>query len=356
MNDLYLTPVGMEQRQDPYELIIPESFEEALTYEEQILWILAHKQDLLVEGDNITLTPNEDGTVTISSEGGQGATYRIETATPDEGYTAAYILKNVDTGTQSGVKIQVPTVAGPQGPAGPQGETGPQGPQGPQGATGPQGETGPAGPGVPTGGSRRDLLIKHSTSNYDTEWISFPNLYPSVQDSLYPRMDMIGHESVKIWERPLDIIDRWTGYPISLVITNNMDDTYTVTITNTSDETITDMYFDFMIQYQGYGVTASITSGDDEIYDEYEDDGSGRGYLHYYVNCESLAAGASASSTFELEYDILRNVNTTNAYAVRAQSGMLPAGGTTGQFLVKSSSTDYDASWVTVPQAENQYV
>jgi len=115
MNDLYLTPVGMEQRQDPYELIIPESFEEALTYEEQILWILAHKQDLLVEGDNITLTPNEDGTVTISSEGGQGATYRIETATPDAGYTAAYILKNVDTGRQSGVKIQVPTVAGPAG-------------------------------------------------------------------------------------------------------------------------------------------------------------------------------------------------------------------------------------------------
>lgn len=127
MNDLYLTPVGMEQRQDPYELIIPESFEEALTYEEQILWLLAHKQDLLVEGDNITLTPNEDGTVTISSEGGQGATYRIETATPDEGYTAAYILKNVDTEEQAGVKIQVPTVAGPQGPEGPAGQDGQDG-------------------------------------------------------------------------------------------------------------------------------------------------------------------------------------------------------------------------------------
>lgn len=146
MNDLYLTPVGMEQRQDPYELIIPESFEEALTYEEQILWILAHKQDLLVEGDNITLTPNEDGTVTISSEGGQGATYRIETATPDEGYTAAYILKNVDTGQQSGVKIQVPTVAGPQG------------------------ATGPAGPGVPAGGTVGQVLKKSGSGDYETNW------------------------------------------------------------------------------------------------------------------------------------------------------------------------------------------
>lgn len=31
--------------------------------------------------------------------------------------------------------------------------------------------------------------------------------------------------------------------------------------------------------------------------------------------------------------------------------GLIPAGGTTGQFLVKSSGTDYDAAWVTVPNA-----
>lgn len=178
MNDLYLTPVGMEQRQDPYELIIPESFEEALTYEEQILWLLAHKQDLLVEGDNITLTPNEDGTVTISSEGGQGATYRIETATPDEGYTAAYILKNVDTGQQAGAKIQVPTVAGPQGPQGETGATGPQGPQGETGATGPQGPQGPAGPGVPTGGTAGQVLCKVDGTDYNTDWAT-PGGLPS---------------------------------------------------------------------------------------------------------------------------------------------------------------------------------
>ena len=89
---------------------------------------------------------------------------------------------------------------GPQGPAGPAGETGPQGPQGPQGIQGiqgPQGETGaqgpagptglqgpqgiqgetgatgatgPAGPGVASGGTAGQVLVKNSSTNYDTSW------------------------------------------------------------------------------------------------------------------------------------------------------------------------------------------
>ncbi len=232
MNNLYLTSNELDEYLDQCLLTLPTVFEECMSPEQQILWLLVHKQNLLVEGDNITLTPNEDGTVTISSEGG-GATYRIESATPDEGYTAAYILKNVDTEEQAGVKIQVPTVAGPQGPqgetgpqgpAGPQGETGPQGPQGetgpqgsqgvpgqdgadgvgitsiifketdpsgnnvytvtltngntyditcpigPTGATGPQGATGPAGPGVPAGGTVGQVLKKSGSGDYETNW------------------------------------------------------------------------------------------------------------------------------------------------------------------------------------------
>lgn len=30
----------------------------------------------------------------------------------------------------------------------------------------------------------------------------------------------------------------------------------------------------------------------------------------------------------------------------------IPSGGTAGQFLVKQSATDYDAAWVTVPNAQ----
>lgn len=67
---------------------------------------------------------------------------------------------------------------GPQGEQGPQGQTGATGPQGPQGptgatgATGPQGEQGPAGEGVPTGGTAGQLLMKSSSTDYDTEWSS----------------------------------------------------------------------------------------------------------------------------------------------------------------------------------------
>lgn len=41
----------------------------------------------------------------------------------------------------------------------------------------------------------------------------------------------------------------------------------------------------------------------------------------------------------------------TGVQSILSQVHSIPAGGTTGQFLVKSSGTDYDAAWVTVPNA-----
>ena len=86
---------------------IPATFEKCMTIEEQLLFLELTKQDRLVAGDNITLTRNDDHTVTISSTGG-GSTYRIAQITPDEGYIAAYALVNVNTGAISGSKIQIP--------------------------------------------------------------------------------------------------------------------------------------------------------------------------------------------------------------------------------------------------------
>ena len=54
----------------------------------------------------------------------------------------------------------------------PRGKTGPQGPQGEPGADGKTGPQGPAGPGVAAGGTTRQVLVKKSNTNYDTEWIS----------------------------------------------------------------------------------------------------------------------------------------------------------------------------------------
>ena len=142
MSDLFMTPSEVNDNDDTYELVIPASFQDALSYQQQIIWLYLHKQNKLVEGENITLTENADGTVTISAEGGgSGSTYRIDKVTPDEGYVAAYALIDIATGTQSGETIQIP-----EGVPGPQGPVGPQGPQGETGPAGPQGETGATGP------------------------------------------------------------------------------------------------------------------------------------------------------------------------------------------------------------------
>lgn len=45
-------------------------------------------------------------------------------------------------------------------------------------------------------------------------------------------------------------------------------------------------------------------------------------------------------------------VITDNWITANILGKLMPAGGTPGQFLVKSSSADYDAGWVTVPQAQ----
>lgn len=82
---------------------------------------------------------------------------------------------------------------GPQGPQGIQGETGPQGPQGIQGEKGDKGDTGEQGiqgpqgiqgeqgiqgiqgekgEGVPDGGDTDQVLVKASSTDYDTAWTS----------------------------------------------------------------------------------------------------------------------------------------------------------------------------------------
>ena len=73
-----------------------------------------------------------------------------------------------------------PGPAGPAGKQGLQGDTGPAGPageRGPQGAQGPRGATGPAGPGIADGGAPGQILVKKTSSNFDTKWI---DMYPFV--------------------------------------------------------------------------------------------------------------------------------------------------------------------------------
>lgn len=148
----------------PGKLTIPTEFAQCVSYEQQILWILKHKQTELEAGDGIILTPTSDGKILIRSTGGSGGSVVIEvteTITEPAG-TDAYVedvstdpdivqlVFHIPQGEQG---IQGPQgerglqgVKGDKGDRGEPGETGPAGPAGPQGIQGEQGETGPAGP------------------------------------------------------------------------------------------------------------------------------------------------------------------------------------------------------------------
>jgi hypothetical protein len=62
-------------------LVIPASFSDCLSYGQQVLWLLEHKSPILTAGDNITLTENENGTITVSSEQEDAHTYSIKKIT-----------------------------------------------------------------------------------------------------------------------------------------------------------------------------------------------------------------------------------------------------------------------------------
>ena len=89
-----------------------------------------------------------------------------------------------DRGPQGPQGIQ--GIQGPQGEQGAKGDTGATGATGPQGPQGIQGPTGATGPGVPSGGSAGQVLVKHSVTNYDTEWVNAVDLPSNValQDAM----------------------------------------------------------------------------------------------------------------------------------------------------------------------------
>lgn len=199
MSDLFMTPneAALADVEDGTQLIIPASFNDALSYAQQIIWLYLHKQDKLVSGENITLTENPDGTVTISATGGGAEARGIKSITGTVGPTGTTVTVTltddttqtffVERGPEGPQGEQGPTgPVGPQGIQGPAGETGPQGPQGiqgepgPAGATGPQGETGPAGPqgpqGVPgqdgTDGISPTITVRSITGGHQIEIVS----------------------------------------------------------------------------------------------------------------------------------------------------------------------------------------
>lgn len=112
------------------ELVIPESFSEALSYAEQLIWLYLHKQNELIEGENITITDNGDGTATISAsvDGVKGIDRIESTVKTDKTVVVIYYTD----GTYQSFNV----FAGPQGPQGIQGIPGQDGAPGVQGDPG----------------------------------------------------------------------------------------------------------------------------------------------------------------------------------------------------------------------------
>lgn len=150
MSDLFMTPNEVEianMGDDGMDLVIPTSFKDALSYAQQIIWLYLHKQNTLVEGENITLTDNPDGTTTISASGSAIEARGIKSIEGIVGPTGTTVVVTLTDDTTQTFFVE----RGPEGPQGEQGVQGEQGPAGQPGEQGPQGETGPQGPAGPTG-------------------------------------------------------------------------------------------------------------------------------------------------------------------------------------------------------------
>lgn len=128
-------------------------------------------------------------------------TVATSSALPSSGNTLNDAYVTNDTGHlwvwNGTVWVDLGLFRGPVGPIGPTGPTGPQGIQGipgptgasgptgatgalgPAGPVGPQGIQGPAGQGIIPGGSKGQVLTKHSNTDYDTQWTASIGSIPS---------------------------------------------------------------------------------------------------------------------------------------------------------------------------------
>lgn len=285
-------------------LVIPESFDESLSYGEQILWLFIHKQATLIAGENVTLTNNHDGTFTISSEAG-GSTYRIDSVTPSAGYDSAYALIDTETEQQCGVKIQIPAaIPGPEGP---------EGPQGPAGQDGADGTDGQDGVGITS------ITFKESDpigNNVYTITLTNGSTY-DITCPIGPRGNGI-----------LSIVYSGTDPQGGNVYTVNMTDGSFYTITAPKGDAGTSG----QSGQDGVGIS-SITFK--------ETDASGNNIY-------------TITLTNSNTYDITCPIGPQGQTGQTGPAGQgVPTGGSAGEVLTKASGTDYDAQWLP-PSGGNQ--
>lgn len=283
-------------------LVIPESFDEALSYGEQILWLFIHKQATLIAGENVTITNNHDGTFTISSEAG-GSTYRIDSVTPSAGYDAAYALIDTETEQQCGVKIQIPAAI-----------PGPEGPEGPQGPAGEDGTDGQDGVGITS------ITFKESDPVGNSVYtITLTN------GSTYDITCPIGPRGNGILTIAYSGTDPQGG------------NVYTITMTDGSFYTIT------------------APKGDAGSSGQSGQDGVGISSITFKETDASGNNIYTITLTNSNTYDITCPIGPQGQTGQTGPAGQgVPTGGSTGDVLTKASGTDFDTQWLPPSGGSNQ--
>jgi hypothetical protein len=100
---------------------------------------------------------------------------------------------------------------GPVGPQGPQGVPGEKGDKGDTGEKGDKGDQGDPGPGVATGGTAGQVLVKESSTNFDTAWLE-----TFFVEGLGLSGRWIGPQGRDTSNGTPSVIDQINGYPLFL--------------------------------------------------------------------------------------------------------------------------------------------
>jgi len=153
----------------------------------------------------------------------------------------------------------------------------------------------PANTGLPTGGSLGQVLAKKSATNYDTEWINPPS-------------------GVKIYNITYNSSTHTYALPDTFANVRNQFLAGNIVILSSGGGTL---YYLSEASANTLVFTSAVT-------DDY-----------FVYRLEWLSSDTAISE--EIEISLYNNY--------------VPSGGTTGQFLVKKSNTNFDLQWVTVPNA-----